>query len=86
MVHEVEHHLHVGGRRVDPDPDAVHGGEVVGKEVQHELVHLERTVNGRLSVKYLKSENILHLFVVVTGPRSYCFQQQSWKTVKVSIY
>ena len=41
MVHEVKHHLHVRGRRVDPDPDAVHGGEVVSEEVQHELVHLQ---------------------------------------------
>ena len=53
VVHEVEHHLHVGGRRVDPDPDAVYGREVVGEEVQHELVHLERTRNCRLTVKYL---------------------------------
>ena len=44
MVHEVEHHLHVRGRRVDPDPDAVDGGEVVGEEVQHELVHTELAV------------------------------------------
>ena len=41
MVHEVKHHLHVRGRRVDPDPDAVHGGKVVSKEVQYELVHLK---------------------------------------------
>ena len=41
MVHEIEHHLHVRGRRVDPDPHAVDGGEVVGEEVQHKLVHLK---------------------------------------------
>ena len=40
MVHEVKHHLHVRGRRVDPDPHAVHGSEVVREKVQYELVHL----------------------------------------------
>ena len=41
VVHEVKHHLHVRCRRVDPDPDAVHGGEVIREEVQYKLVHLQ---------------------------------------------